>query len=64
MITVVGTLCIDEKMNYIQKVKESANAIWGAEAAAEFSDHIEQTAAAVYAVHNILLTRESNRLRR
>jgi len=35
---------------YIQMVKETAKAMWGPEAAEKFSEHIERTAAAVYAV--------------
>ena len=37
---------------YIHMVKEAAKAMWGPEAAEKFDDHIERTAAAVYAVSN------------
>lgn len=37
---------------YIHMVKEAAKTMWGPEAADEFGDHIERTAAAVYAVSN------------
>ena len=37
---------------YVHMVKEAAKVMWGSEAAEKFSDHIERTAAAVYAVSN------------
>ncbi len=40
------------KREYIHMVKETAKAMWGPEAAEKFNDHIERTAAAVYAVSN------------
>ena len=42
----------DGEREYIQMVKESARSMWGPEAATKFSEHIERTAAAVYAVSN------------
>ena len=48
----VETLSGDGEKEYIQMVKETAEAMWGPEAADTFGDHIERTAAAVYAVSN------------
>jgi hypothetical protein len=45
-------LSVGEKLRYIQDAKDSAKAIWGAEAAAELSSHIEQTMEAAYVVLN------------
>ena len=42
----------DGENEYIRMVKEAAKAMWGPEAAEKFGDHIERTAAAVYAVSN------------
>ena len=42
----------DGEREYIHMVKETAKAMWGPEAAEKFGDHIERTAAAVYAVSN------------
>lgn len=42
----------DGEREYINMVKETAKAMWGPEAAEKFSDNIERTAAAVYAVSN------------
>jgi len=48
----------DGEREYINMVKETAMAMWGPEAAKKFSDHIERTAAAVYAVSNYPLEPE------
>ena len=45
----------DGEREYIHMVKETAKAMWGPEAAEKFGDHIERTAAAVYAVSNYTL---------
>ena len=42
----------DGAREYIHMVKETAKAMWGPEAAEKLGDHIERTAAAVYAVSN------------
>lgn len=42
----------DGEREYIHMVKETARAMWGVDEAQKFSDHIERTAAAVYAVSN------------
>ena len=51
-------MSVDEKMRYIQKVKESAKAIWGIETTTRFNSHIEQIAEAVYVVLNYPLDSE------
>jgi hypothetical protein len=48
----VKTLSVDGEKEYIHMVKEAAKAMWGPEAADKFGEHIERTAAAVYAVSN------------
>ena len=48
----VETLSGDGEKEYIQMVKETAEAMWGPEAADMFSEHIEPTAVAVYTVSN------------
>jgi len=48
----VETLSGDGEKEYIQMVKETAKATWGPEAAERLGEHIERTAAAVYAVSN------------
>ena len=42
----------DGEREYIHMVKETAKAMWGTKAAEKLGDHIERTAAAVYAVSN------------
>jgi len=42
----------DAEREYIHMVKETAKAMWGPEAAEKICEHIERTAAAVYAVSN------------
>lgn len=42
----------DGEKEYIHMVKETAKAMWGPEAADRLGEHIERTAAAVYAVSN------------
>lgn len=42
----------DAEREYIHLVKETAKAMWGPEAAEKIGEHIERTAAAVYAVSN------------
>ena len=42
----------DGEKEYVRMVQEAARAMWGAKAAAEFSDHVERTAKAVYMVSN------------
>jgi len=42
----------DGEREYIHMVKETAKTMWGPESAEKFGDHIESTAAAVYAVSN------------
>ena len=48
----VETLSGDGEKEYIHMVKETAKAMWGPEAADRLGEHIERTAAAVYAVSN------------
>jgi hypothetical protein len=48
----VESLSGDGEREYIQMVKETAKAMWGPETADEIGEHIELTAAAVYAVSN------------
>jgi hypothetical protein len=48
----VETLSGDAEREYIHMVKETAKAMWGPEAAEKIGEHIERTAAAVYAVSN------------
>ncbi len=48
----VEPLSGDGEREYIYMVKETAKAMWGPEAADKFGEHIERTAAAVYAVSN------------
>ena len=48
-------MSVDGEKEYIHMVKEAAKAMWGPEAADRFGEHIERTAAAVYAVSNYSL---------
>jgi hypothetical protein len=48
----VKTLSGDGEREYIHMVKETAKAMWGPETAEKIGEHIERTAAAVYAVSN------------
>lgn len=45
-------MSVDGEKEYIHMVKEAAKAMWGPETADKFGEHIERTAAAVYAVSN------------
>ncbi len=48
----VEALSGDGEKEYIHMVKEAAKTMWGPESAEKFNEHIERTAAAVYAVSN------------